>query len=52
MEDVFELEAKTVVDNNDSYLKAYPHMLSYTRNKTSFDESDLSCSHRSDYVLY
>jgi hypothetical protein len=40
MEDVFELEAKTVIDKNDSYLKAYPHMLSYCLNKNSFDESD------------
>ena len=40
MEDVFELEAKTVIDLNDSYLKAYPHMLSYGQNKDSFTESD------------
>jgi hypothetical protein len=40
MEDVFELEAKTVIDKNDSYLKSYPHMLSYSQNKNSFDESD------------
>lgn len=40
MEDIFELEAKTEINQSDSYLKAYPHMLSYSQNKDSFTESD------------
>ncbi|NQZ88487.1 MAG: hypothetical protein HRT54_13020 [Colwellia sp.] len=40
MDNVFELEDNTTISQNGSYVKAYPHMLSYCQGKTSFDESD------------
>ena len=41
MKDVFDLEADTLVHQNDSYILSYPHILSYFSAKTTFNAADM-----------
>lgn len=41
MLDVFELERRTRILQDDSYIVSYPHLLSYFSAKTAFDATDL-----------
>ena len=41
MTDVFDLEPRTCVLQDDSYILSYPHILTYFSGKTTFDAADL-----------
>lgn len=41
MKDIFDLEAKTTIDTDNSYITSYPHILSYAREIQTFSASDV-----------
>jgi hypothetical protein len=42
--DVFALEELTVIDPSQSYIRAYPHIVSMLSTKTEFTQSDFVCA--------
>ncbi|WP_280349922.1 hypothetical protein [Pseudomonas sp. BN414] len=43
MQDVFQLEPLTEIDQRQSYIRAYPHILASLRSRQVLDEQDFVC---------
>lgn len=43
MQNIFEIEKNTVIDNNDSYVTTYPYLIEFFSSKPSLNICDLIC---------